>query len=137
LRYYIICTGKPATIAPEVEVTPDVLQFFESRFGPYPFSKEKFGYAQYTFGGALEVQTMPFMGFFNLGVIAHEMAHQWFGNMVTFGSWSDIWLSEGMAEYLSGLAIEALDNQMEWSKTHEDKSITSLPGGSIVKDTNT
>ena len=127
-----------STILPEVEVTPDVMQLFESRFGPYPFSNEKYGHAQYTAGGALEVQTMPFMGFFNLSVIAHEMAHQWFGNMVTFGSWSDIWLSEGMAEYLSGLAIEALD-PVNWNgvKTTKINSITSLPGGSVfVEDTN-
>jgi len=127
-----------STIVPEVEVTPEVMQLFESHFGPYPFSKEKFGYAQYTFGGALEVQTMPFMGFFNLSVIAHEMAHQWFGNMVTFGSWSDIWLSEGMAEYLSGLAIEALEPTY-WNglKITKINSITSLPNGSVfVEDTN-
>ncbi len=127
-----------ATIVPEVNVTPDVMQFFETHFGPYPFSDEKYGHAQYTAGGALEVQTMPFMGFFNLTVIAHELAHQWFGNTVTFGSWSDIWLSEGWAEYLSGLAIEAL-KPIDWNgvKTTKISSITSLPGGSVfVTDTN-
>lgn len=125
------------SIVPEVEVTPAVMQFFESRFGPYPFSDEKYGHAQYTAGGALEVQTMPFMGFFNLDVIAHEMAHQWFGNMVTFGSWSDIWLSEGMAEYLSGLAIEEL-KPTAWAgvKNAKINSITSQPDGSVfVEDT--
>ncbi|HZV70680.1 MAG TPA: M1 family aminopeptidase [Saprospiraceae bacterium] len=127
-----------STIVPEVKVTPDVMQLFESHFGPYPFSKEKYGHAQYTFGGALEVQTMPFMGFFNLSVIAHEMAHQWFGDMVTFGSWSDVWLSEGMAEYLSGLAIEALaPTQWNGLKNTKINSITSLPDGSVfVHDTN-
>jgi hypothetical protein len=127
-----------AAVLPEVDATPDVMQFFESRFGPYPFSDEKYGHAQYTAGGALEVQTMPLMGFFNLEVIAHEMAHQWFGNMVTFGSWSDIWLSEGMAEYLSGLTIEAL-KPIDWNglKTLKINSITSLPDGSVfVSDTN-
>ncbi|MBK9981976.1 MAG: T9SS type A sorting domain-containing protein [Saprospiraceae bacterium] len=135
---YYLYPESVASLTPVVSVTPDVLQFFESRFGPYPFSKEKFGYAQYTFGGALEVQTMPFMGFFNLDVIAHEMAHQWFGDMVTFGSWSDIWLSEGMAEYLSGLATEAL-KPTDWNgvKLSKINSITSMPGGSVfVKDTN-
>ncbi len=126
------------TIVPEVESTPDVMQFFEEHFGPYPFRDEKYGHAQYTAGGALEVQTMSFMGFFNLTVIAHELAHQWFGNTVTFGSFSDIWLSEGMAEYLSGLAIEAL-RPAEWNgvKTAKINSITSQPGGSVfVTDTN-
>ena len=80
---------------------------------------------------------MSFMGFFNFDVIAHEMAHQWFGNNVTFGSWSDIWLSEGMAEYLSGLAVEAL-RPAAWNgvKTSKINSITSQPGGSVyVTDT--
>ena len=82
-------------LSAELAATPDILQFFENHFGPYPFADEKYGHAQYTAGGALEVQTMSFMGFFNFDVIAHEMAHQWFGDNVTFGSWTDIWMSEG------------------------------------------
>jgi len=136
--FYYLYPESVTALSTELAATPDILQFFEDRFGPYPFADEKFGYAQYTAGGALEVQTMPFMGFFNFDVIAHEMAHQWFGNNVTFGSWSDIWLSEGMAEYLSGLAVEAL-RPAAWNgvKTSKINSITSLPGGSVyVTDTN-
>lgn len=136
--YHYLYPESVATLLPVVEKTPDVMQFYESRFGPYPFSDEKYGHAQYTAGGALEVQTMSLMGFFNLDVIAHELAHQWFGNTVTFGSWSDIWLSEGLAEYASGLAIEQL-KPSDWNgfKTSKISSITSLPNGSVfVKDTN-
>lgn len=127
-----------ATLSAELKATSDIMQFFENHFGSYPFSDEKYGHAQYTAGGALEVQTMSFMGFFNFEVIAHELAHQWFGNNVTFGSWSDIWLSEGMAEYLSGLAVEAL-RPTAWNglKNSKISSITSQPGGSVhVTDTN-
>ncbi len=126
-----------SALSAELAATPDIMQFFENRFGPYPFADEKYGHAQYTAGGALEVQTMSFMGFFNFEVIAHEMAHQWFGDNVTFGSWTDIWLSEGMAEYLSGLAVEAL-RPTGWNgvKTSKINSITSQPGGSVyVTDT--
>jgi len=136
LRHYLY-PESVATISAELEATPDIMQFYESHFGAYPFADEKYGHAQYTAGGALEVQTMSFMGFFNFEVIAHEMAHQWFGNNVTFGSWSDIWLSEGMAEYLSGLAVEAL-RPTAWNgvKTSKINSITSQPGGSVyVTDT--
>ena len=126
-----------AAVLPEIEATPEIMQFFEAHFGPYPFAGEKYGHAQYSAGGALEVQTMSFMGFFDFGVIAHEMAHQWFGDFVTCGSWSDIWLNEGMAEYLEGLAIEALrPNDWNGLKTAKINSITSQPGGSVfVEDT--
>ncbi|HEY3385286.1 MAG TPA: M1 family metallopeptidase [Saprospiraceae bacterium] len=135
--YHYLYPESVAALSPELAATPDIMQFFESRFGAYPFADEKYGHAQYTAGGALEVQTIPFMGFFNFEVIAHEMAHQWFGNNVTFGSWTDIWLSEGMAEYLSGLAVEAL-RPAAWNgvKTSKINSITSQPGGSVyVTDT--
>jgi hypothetical protein len=135
--YHYLYPESVASLSAELAATPDILQFFENHFGAYPFADEKYGHAQYTAGGALEVQTIPFMGFFNFDVIAHEMAHQWFGNTVTFGSWTDIWLSEGMAEYLSGLAVEAL-RPVAWNgvKTSKINSITSQPGGSVyVTDT--
>lgn len=136
--YHYLYPESIAALSAELEATVDIMQFFENHFGSYPFSDEKYGHAQYTAGGALEVQTMSFMGFFNFSVIAHEMAHQWFGNNVTFGSWSDIWLSEGMAEYLSGLAVEAL-RPTAWNglKNSKINSITSQTGGSVhVTDTN-
>ncbi|HQW02864.1 MAG TPA: M1 family aminopeptidase, partial [Saprospiraceae bacterium] len=135
--YHYLYPESVAALSAELAATPDILQFFENHFGAYPFADEKYGHAQYTAGGALEVQTMSFMGFFNFEVIAHEMAHQWFGDNVTFGSWTDIWMSEGMAEYLSGLAVEAL-RPTEWNgvKTSKINSITSQPGGSVyVTDT--
>ena len=39
-------------------------------------------------------------------VVAHEIAHQWFGDSVTESTWADLWLSEGFATYFSGLFIE-------------------------------
>lgn len=135
--YHYLYPESVTTLSEEIKATPDIMQFFESRFGAYPFADEKYGHAQYTAGGALEVQTMSFMGFFNFSVIAHEMAHQWFGDNVTFGSWTDIWMSEGMAEYLAGLAVEALQ-PTNWNglKTAKINSITSQPGGSVyVSDT--
>src|SRR5205814_7058150 len=44
-------------------------------------------------------------------VVAHEIAHQWFGDSVTESTWSDLWLSEGFATYFAGLFIEKSDGE--------------------------
>lgn len=122
----------------ETPATQAILDFYNEQFGLYPFADEKYGHAQFSSGGT-EIQTMSFMGAdaLTFNVIAHELAHQWFGDNVTCGSYGDIWLNEGWAEYLEGLAIERL-HPAEWNgwKVSKINSITSQPGGScFVEDT--
>ena len=86
--------------------TAKALQLYSTLFGPYPFIKEKYGHAQFGWGGGMEHQTMSFVYNLNYELVNHEMGHQWFGDKLTCGSWSDIWLNEGFAVYLSGLCYE-------------------------------
>jgi len=113
--------------------TPKIMDFFESIFTPYPFRREKYGHAQFGWGGGMEHTTVSFMGSFGRGLIAHELAHQWFGDKVTCGSWNDIWLNEGFATYLASLVIENFDGETAFvnDKSNMINTITSSTDGAV------
>ncbi|MBK8924071.1 MAG: peptidase M1 [Saprospirales bacterium] len=113
------------------------MQLFNELFGLYPFHLEKYGHTQFSWGGGMEHQTMTFVVNFNFELLAHELAHHWFGDKVTCGSWEDIWLNEGFATYLAGLCYEHLQPQ-GWLPYRQIRlnSVVSQPGGSLrVNDT--
>jgi aminopeptidase N len=115
----------------------DAMQYFHNTFTAYPFINEKYGHVQFGWGGGMEHQTSTFI--INTGeyLMAHELAHQWFGDKITCNSWEDIWLNEGFATYLgySHLEIKYPANSLIYRRNLIN-SITSQPGGTVkVQDT--
>jgi aminopeptidase N len=105
------------------------LAFFSETVGPYPYDKLALIIAATRFGGMENSSAIVFTNnLFNLranekmsarfgipsrieSLVAHEIAHQWFGDSVTETTWADLWLSEGFATYFAGLFIEKYEGE--------------------------
>ncbi|MBP6459767.1 MAG: hypothetical protein KA264_06705 [Crocinitomicaceae bacterium] len=121
----------------EILKTGDYLCYFSDLFGLYPFHKEKYGHCLATLSGGMEHQTMTTLISFENQLVAHELAHQWWGDHVTCSSWSDIWLNEGFATYSEYLMLGKFDIQKQQSKLNgfHDNILSEKDGSVFCLDT--
>jgi aminopeptidase N len=95
----------------EIRMTGPMITSYSELLGDYPFPKEKYGHSMAPMGGGMEHQTMTTIHNFNFFLVAHELAHQWFGDYVTCGNWQDIWINEGFASYMEYVCAQELLGQ--------------------------
>jgi aminopeptidase N len=136
----------PADIKPE-EIqqytrTSQMIEFFSSIYGPYPFEAYGVAVADTSLGFALETQTLSLFGRKSTSrrspqipseeVVAHELAHQWYGDSVSLKHWQDIWLNEGFATYSQFLWAEHIEGQQGI-----DSRIRNIYEASVVTERST
>lgn len=126
--------------------TPEMMELFGRLFGPYPF--ENYGVVVVNdpkaVAGAMETQTLSLFEPATVtgdrayeSLVAHELAHHWFGNLVSVKQWSDLWLHEGFATYCEWLwlehtqgvhALEGRANQTrEWLRDQPAMALSAPP----------
>ena len=129
LSYYVTHSDAPVALKGFAPTIPS-LEFFIQTVGPYPYKKLAMIVGATRFGGMENSSAIVFASNLltrppstvgmsktygipagNVSLIAHEIAHQWFGDSVTESTWSDLWLSEGFATYFAGLFVQRYEGE--------------------------
>jgi aminopeptidase N len=143
LDYYVY----PSNLEEAQEIFREMHDYMDALthyFGPYPFQEEKYGMAEFGWGGGMEHQTITSIGNVSPSwryIYVHELAHQWFGDLITMDSWREIWLNEGFASYSEALYAEwagfrghppGMDAYHEYMETQQ-----YFQGGTIIREDTT
>jgi aminopeptidase N len=125
----------------DFNITVPALAFFSETFGLYPFIAEKYGVAICPIGGGMEHQTLTSYGsslvtgnHYYDWVFVHELAHMWFGDLITCKDWTHIWLNEGFASYCEALWFEHLQGPEKLETYMVSKDHPSRWNGPILRD---
>ena len=118
----------------KIDATASLIELYSELFLPYPFADEKYGHCAAPMGGGMEHQTMTTLSEFDFLLVAHELAHQWFGDLVTCASFQDIWINEGFASYSEYLALEKIypEQKLNWIRQTHSYSTWSDDGSVFV-----
>ena len=128
LSYYVPHTDSPMALKGFAPTNPSLVYFSET-IAPYPYEKLAMIVGATRFGGMENSGAIVFSSTLFasrpqadisktygiprgvVALIAHEVAHQWFGDAVTESTWSDLWLSEGFATYFAGLFLQRYESE--------------------------
>ncbi|MEN8202456.1 MAG: M1 family aminopeptidase [Bacteroidota bacterium] len=136
IQNFMLSQGHINLMKEELDKTHGAMNLYCKLFGPYPFKEEKYGHAIWGKGFGMEHQTLTSMPItIDFRRLSHELAHQWFGNLVTCGTWQDIWLNEGFATYFDYLALKLLDSEEAGDSRmsyYHDKALSSNQGSIYV-----
>lgn len=133
----------PAQLKPQVDEEfarqQDMLDFFEERFGDYPFPDYRVVVTEDALEIPLEAQGLSIFGSNHIKgdhvferLIAHELSHQWFGNSCGVGNWADIWLNEGFACYSEWLWFEHSTGRNAHESAHSHYKVLLRKGQDLL-----
>jgi aminopeptidase N len=145
LETWVYHQDRDAGIATFESPTRQAIEFYSSHVGPYPYQKLADVQSAGN-GGGMEHASAIFYGERSVNgqsafrLVAHETAHQWFGDSVTEKDWDDVWLSEGFATYFALLATEHYEGReafaagLERSRQQVFQTQQRMPGVAVVQD---
>jgi hypothetical protein len=142
-------TNTPAAHT-SLDRVPLMITTFNSLYGDYPFKNEKYGNYSFGFGGGMEHNTFSgestsgvYTSAGNWDVLAHELAHQWWGANVTNASWDDIWLHESFADFSEAICLEFAPSiassvgvtDLSWRASKKTNTLSAVSQATYVSDT--
>jgi aminopeptidase N len=145
LQTWVFPKERDAGMATFDEAMRQAIEFFSGHIGPYPYEKLA-AVENPAGGGGMENASAVFYGQSSVNgrpatsLVAHETAHQWFGDSVTKKDWDDVWLSEGFATYFDLLTTEhylgrdAFVERLKQSRAGIFRTEKSRPGIAVVQD---